>query len=61
MQSFKNTKQSLDENVHLSSEKKQLLLKVALLFNKELFEEKHISYQLYKSTEESIFKELKHP
>lgn len=38
---------------------KEILLNVALSLNKELFDEKKISYKLFKYTEENILKELK--
>lgn len=38
---------------------KEILLEVALSLNKELFDEKKISYKMFKYTEENILKELK--
>lgn len=38
---------------------KEILLNVALSLNKELFDEKKISYKMFKYTEENILKELK--
>ena len=38
---------------------KEILLNVALSLNKELFDEKKISYKMFKYTEKNILKELK--
>lgn len=38
---------------------KRILLEVALFLNKELFDEKKISYKLFKITEDNILRELK--
>lgn len=38
---------------------KEILFEVALSLNKELFDEKKISYKMFKYTEENILKELK--
>ncbi len=38
---------------------KAILLNVALSLNKELFDEKKISFKMFKFTEENILKELK--
>ncbi len=38
---------------------REILLEVALSLNKELFDEKIISYKMFKYTEENILKELK--
>ena len=38
--------------------KRLIYLKIALLINKELFEENRITYQVYKQVEVSILKEL---
>lgn len=39
---------------------KEILLEVALTLNKELFDERNISYKMFKYTEENILKELNH-
>lgn len=36
----------------------KIILKVALVFNKKLYEENQISYQMYKYTEDNLLKEL---
>ena len=38
---------------------KEILLNVALSLNKELFDEKKISYKMFKYTDENILQELK--
>lgn len=38
---------------------KQIILEVALIINKELFDENKISYKMFKYTEDNILKELK--
>lgn len=38
--------------------KRLIYLKIALLINKELYEENRITYQVYKQVEVSILKEL---
>ncbi len=43
----------------VKNKNKEILLNVALTINKELFDEKRISYKLFKYTEEKLFKELK--
>ena len=36
----------------------KIILKVALVFNKKLYEENKITYQMYKYTENNLLKEL---
>lgn len=38
--------------------KEILILKLALVFNKRLYEENKITYQMYKYTEDNLLKEL---
>lgn len=38
--------------------KEILILKLALVFNKQLYEENKITYQMYKYTEDNLLKEL---
>lgn len=38
--------------------KSKIILKLALSFNKRLYEENQISYQMYKYTEDNLLKEL---
>ena len=38
--------------------KEILILKLALVFNKRLYEENKITYQMYKYTENNLLKEL---
>ncbi len=38
---------------------KRIILEVALILNKELFDENKISYKMFKYTEDNILKELK--
>lgn len=45
-------------NNYLNNEKDILLFEVALTLNKELFDEKIISYKVYKFTEEKLLKQL---
>lgn len=45
--------------MEIKNKNKEILLNVALTLNKELFDDKKISYKIYKYTEESILKELK--
>lgn len=39
-------------------DKRIIILKVALSFNKELYQQGEITYQLYRVTEDKILKEL---
>ena len=39
-------------------EKRKIILKIALSFNKELYQNNVITYQLYRVAEEKILKEL---
>lgn len=43
---------------NIKTKNKEILLEVALTINKELFNEKKISYKTYKYTEENILKEI---
>jgi len=51
------------ENVMLTknieNKNKEILLEIALILNKELFDEFKISYKLFKFTEKSLLKEIK--
>ena len=49
----------LIENKKIKNKNKEILLNVALYLNKELFDEKRISYKMFKYTEKNILKELK--
>ena len=40
------------------SKNKEIILRVALSLNKELFDENKISYKMFKYTEEALLKEL---
>lgn len=46
-------------NKEIKKKNKEILLEVALILNKELYEENKISYKVFKYTEKSILKELK--
>ncbi len=41
------------------NENKRIILEVALVLNKELFDENKISYKMFKYTEDNLLKELK--
>ena len=43
----------------IKSKNQEILINVALLLNKDLFNDNKISYKMYKYTEENILKELK--
>ena len=49
----------LIENKKIKNKNKEILLNVAHYLNKELFDEKRISYKMFKYTEKNILKELK--
>ncbi len=44
---------------YIQNANEELLLKVALFLNRELFDESKISYKMYKYAEDNILKELK--
>lgn len=47
------------KNMEVENKSKEICLEVALILNKELFDENKISYKMFKYTEESILNELK--
>ncbi len=52
---------ALNKGVLMDNENKnkRIILEVALILNKELFDENKISYKMFKYTEDNILKELK--
>lgn len=46
------------EDKDIKNKNKEIFLKIALTLNKELYEEKVISYKIFKYTEENILKKL---
>ena len=47
------------QSKEVKNKHRQIILEVALILNKELFDEKKITYRVYKFTEENILKKIK--
>lgn len=47
------------KNKIVQDKNKEIILNVALILNKELFNDNEISYKMYKTVEEGILKQIK--